>query len=327
MEYVEIGKTGIKVSRICLGTGFRGFQRRISSEQDCVETFHRAISMGCNFIDCANFYGLGDSESIVGRVLKEIGGRDKLVVTSKVGQPVGTGSLDKGLSRAHVMREVEQSLSRLKIDYLDFYLMHVPDPETTLEDALRAMDDIVTQGKARQVGISNHKTEDIIKLNQIAKSENLILPSVLQFQYSLLHRWKIEHEIFPVCQELQMGLMVYSPLAIGLLSGVIRKNGKINTDNYWYGRKEIFEIMEESEPVLQTLDEISKELSCTISELAIAWVLAKPLVTSAIIGPDYPKHVDDLFNATAIQLKQEHLERLDHIAHEVSPREFTGKDF
>ena len=189
------------------------------------------------------------------------------------------------------------------------------------------MDDIVLQGKARQVGISNHKTVDIIEINRIAKAENLTVPSILQFQYSLLHRWKVEREIFPICREFGMGLMVYSPLAIGLLTGIVRKDREIEVDNYWSGRTDFSEVMEEVEPVLQMLDEISKELSCTISELAIAWVLAKWPVTAAIIGPDYPKHVDDLFNATKIQLEQEHLKKLDFISHEASPREFTGKDF
>ena len=233
MKYRPLGTTGVQVSPLCLGTAFRGFRRGRRCEQECVATFERAVELGCNFIDCANVYGFGESEELVGRVVRRLGVRERLVLTSKVGQSMGEGANRGGLSRRYVMAEIDHTLRRLQTDYLDVYFMHQPDPATPLEESLRALHDVVTAGKARYIGVSNHHPTELVELLWIADALGLHRPAVLQYPYSLVQRWLVEREIAPLCRRFGLGLITYSPLAVGLLTGEVRDGKRIPDDNHW----------------------------------------------------------------------------------------------
>jgi len=217
MEYRRLGKAGVKVSPLCLGTGVRGEL----DEARLTRTIERAIDLGCNFLDCANNYGRGRSEQVLGKAIR--GKRDDLVITSKVWTPTGPGPNDRGLSRYHIMREVERSLEKLGTDRIDIYYLHNVDPETELEETLRTMEDLVRQGKVRYVGASNYGASQVVELLWTADRLGLEPIACLQNQYNLLHRWQMEPELLPLCRRYGLGLITYSPLAIGLLSGRFRR--------------------------------------------------------------------------------------------------------
>ncbi len=227
MEYRRLGQAGIKVSPICLGAGVRGDL----DEERFIRSIERAIDLGCNFIDCANNYGRGQSEILLGRAIK--GKRDSLVITSKVFTRVGPGPNDQGLSRSHIMREVERSLRKLQTDWIDIYYLHKVDPETRIEETLRTMEDLVRQGKVRYVGASNHTAAQVVELLWAADRLGLEPIVCLQNHYNLLHRWEVEPELLAVCRRYGLGLMTYSPLAVGLLSGRFRRGATPPADTYW----------------------------------------------------------------------------------------------
>ncbi|MDF1514854.1 MAG: aldo/keto reductase, partial [Anaerolineae bacterium] len=192
MEYRRLGKTGVKVSPLCLGVGIRGEL----DENRFINTVHRAIDLGCNFIDCANSYGEGRSETVLGQAIK--GKRDDLVITTKVWTKIGPGPNDRGLSRFHIMREIERSLKKLQTDHVDIYYLHNVDPETELEETLRTMEDLVRQGKVRYVGASNYYGAQIIELLWTADQYGLEPIVCLQNQYNLLRRWQMEPEVLDI---------------------------------------------------------------------------------------------------------------------------------
>ena len=215
MEYRNFGAAGVKVSRICLGTAFRG-----TPEEDiCRATIDRAIDLGINFIDCANKYARGRCERIVGKALK--GRRDQIVLTTKVCSSMGDRPNDAGLSRFHIMREVENSLSRLQTDYVDIYLAHSVDPGTPIEETLRAFNDLVRQGKVRYIGCSNFAAWQVCKALWTSDQRNLTPFICVQDHYNLLDR-RIERELIPLCRSEGLGIMTYSATAVGLLTGHFR---------------------------------------------------------------------------------------------------------
>ena len=189
----------------------------------CVRS-RRLIDLGCNFLDCANFYFQGRCEELLGKAIK--GKRDNLVITTKVWSQIGDGPNDRGLSRFAIMREIERSLKRLNTDYVDIYLLHNWDPDTELDETLRAFDDLVRQGKVRYVGACNFTAAQVVKALWTADRGGLDPLFTLQNQYNLLHRWQIEPELLPLCRQYGLGMMTYSPLAVGLLSGRFRRGQK-----------------------------------------------------------------------------------------------------
>ncbi len=315
MEYRRLGKAGVKVSRICLGTGVRGKL----AEERLGQVIDRAIDLGCNFLDCANNYGGGQSEMILGKAIK--GKRDDLVITSKVWTKTGPGPNDGGLSRYHIMREVERSLKKLQTDRIDIYYLHNVDPETELEETLRSMEDLVRQGKVRYVGASNYSAAQVIELLWTAERLGLEPIVCLQNQYNLLHRWKIEPELLPLCRRYRLGLMTYSPLAIGLLSGRFRRGEGPPAETPWNRERLQRAMSQRSDQVVQTLITLAEERGITPARMAIAWLLDHPEVTAPIIGADRIEYVDDVFGALEIKLTQEERQALD----EVSQWEQTGQ--
>ena len=226
MEYRNLGKTGVKVSSICLGTAFRGQD----DEKICIQVIDRAIDLGCNFIDTA-LYGQGRSETIVGKALKDK--RDDIVLCTKVFALLGNSPNHSGLSRLNLMRTVEDSLKRLQTDHIDLYLLHRFDPETPLEETLRALDDMVRQGKVRYIGCSRFSAWKIMEALWTSDVRRLDPFVCIQNQYNLLNRWELEPNLMPLCREHGLGIMVYSPLAIGLLSGRFRRGQEPPANTPW----------------------------------------------------------------------------------------------
>ena len=236
MEYINFGSAGVKVSRLALGLGFRGQ----ADEADGQKVVERALDLGINLIDCANTYGPGDnrthagrSEVVLGKALK--GKRDEVVITSKVFSRVGRGPNDQGLSRYHIMREAERSLRRLDTDHIDVYLVHHFDDSTPIEETARALDDLVHQGKVRYIGCCNHAAWQACKALWVQHALNLTAYMCMQNPYNLLHR-ALEREVFPFVQSEGLGVMVYSPLAVGLLSGFYKLNAPPPEGSLWAKR-------------------------------------------------------------------------------------------
>lgn len=306
MEYRHFGSTGVQVSAICLGTGFRG----CPDDDTCRATIERALDRGVNFIDVANVYQGGRSERIVGEVLR--GRRDQFVLTTKVGSPVGRGPHQRGLSRLHIFRQIEDSLSRLQTDYLDFYLLHQPDPRTPLEETLRALDDLVRQGKVCYIGCCNYAAWQVCKGLWISDRQHLAPFAVVQNYYNLLDR-SLEREMMPLCREEGLGIMTFSPLAIGLLTGRFRHGEPPPPDSPWgQGRPGFEEIMSPAaDRVVETLWRIGAGQGKTPAQVAIAWVLSHPEISAAIIGPDHPDQVEENLGGVGWQLTMEEREALD----------------
>jgi aryl-alcohol dehydrogenase-like predicted oxidoreductase len=308
LNYRRLGKAGVKVAPLCLGAGVRG-------DLDAarfVRTIERAIELGCNFIDCANGYGKGQSEILLGQAIK--GKRDDLVITSKVFSNAGSGPNDRGLSRYHIMQQVERSLGKLQTDRIDIYYMHHPDPETELEETLRTLEDLVRQGKVRYIGASNHSAAQVVELLWAADRLGLEPIVCLQNQYNLLHRRPIESDLFAVCRRFGLGLTTYSPLAIGLLSGRFRRDQAPPAGAYWDREQLQAALSERGDQVVQTLVELAQQRRATPAQLAIAWLLDHPEVTAPIVGADRPEYVDDVFGALEIELTAEEHRVLDQVS-------------
>jgi len=306
MEYRNFGRAGVKISPICLGTAFRG----APDDDVCRATIDRAIDLGINFIDCANEYQKGRCERLVGEALK--GRRDQFVLTTKVCSPTGSGPNDAGLSRFHIMREVEKSLSRLQTDYIDIYLAHSVDPDTPIEESLQAFDDLVRQGKVRYIGCSNFPAWRVCKALWVSDRRNLAPFICVQDHYNLLDR-TIERELLPLCQSEGVGAMTYSAVAVGLLTGRFRHGEPPPPDTPWSRNPDRFaqRMTPEADRVVAALIPMAAARGKTPAQVAIAWVLSQPGVSSAMIGPDSPAHVDENIGGVGWELSDEELETLD----------------
>jgi 1-deoxyxylulose-5-phosphate synthase len=308
MEYRRLGRAGVKVSPICLGGGVRG----PLDEQRFIRTIEHAIDLGCNFIDCANNYGKGQSEPLLGRAIK--GKRDSLVITSKVFTRVGPGPNDQGLSRPHIMREIDRTLKKLQTDWIDIYYLHKVDPETTIEETLRTIEDLVRQGKVRYVGASNHTAAQTAELLWAAERLGLEPIVCLQSHYNLLHRWEVEPELLALCRRYGLGLMAYSPLAIGLLSGRFHHGATPPADSPWEPEQLRAALSERTGRVIQTLLDLADARGATPTQLALAWLLDHEEVTAPIVGADRPEYVDDMLGALAIELTPPERQALDAVS-------------
>jgi aryl-alcohol dehydrogenase-like predicted oxidoreductase len=279
MEYRILGRTGVQVSRLCLGTMSFGED---ADEETSAAIFHRCREVGINFFDCANGYAGGRSEEILGRLIADC--RDEIVLTSKVGFPTGEGVNESGLSRRHIMLSVEASLKRLGTDRLDFYFLHRFDPDTPIEEPLRALDDLVRQGKILYPAVSNWAAWQIAKALGISAGEGLARFECIQPMYNLVKR-QAEVEILPLAQAEQVGVISYSPLGGGLLTGKYSTTHKpeqgrlVENEVYMrrYGERVYYEIAER-------FTAHAKERGVHPASLAVAWVMSHPAVTAPIIG-------------------------------------------
>jgi Predicted oxidoreductases (related to aryl-alcohol dehydrogenases) len=281
MEFRYLTGTGIKVSRLCLGALTFGGQ---IDEKDAINMTHYAMEQGVNFIDTANFYTDGRSEQIVGKAIRDR--RDKVILATKVCMSVSDGPNDSGLSRVHVIRQLELSLKRLQTDYVDIYYMHMPDIHTPLDEILETFSILVRSGKVRYIGVSNFAAWQVCQMLWKSDRNHYVAPAMSQMVYNLITRG-IEQEFVPFIQEHKFGLVVYNPLAGGLLTGKHRPDsvlentrfsldmGRIYRDRYWH---------EENFKAVETLSNIARESGISMVELAMRWCATRPYVDSIIIG-------------------------------------------
>jgi aryl-alcohol dehydrogenase (NADP+) len=318
MNIRRMGRTGLKVSEICLGTMTFGHQ---CDELTSRAIMDRAAAGGVFFIDCADVYPVppsietaGRSEEIVGRWLE--GKRDRFVLATKCRMKVGHGPNDEGLSRRHVLKAVEDSLRRLRTDYIDLYQTHSIDPDTTHEETLRALDEIVHQGKARYIGCSNYPAWQLAMALGVSERHNLARYDCVQPRYNLLYR-EIESELLPLCRDQGIGVIAYNPLAGGFLSGkykdpgeappantrfTLGKTGELYRERYW--KRSQFD-------AVKRLDEILRERGKSLTRTAIAWVRAQPGITAAIVGATRPEQLDETLAAADETLDKETLEAIN----------------
>lgn len=317
MDYVNFGSAGVKVSRLALGLGFRGQE----DEAEAQKVIERALDLGVNLIDCANIYGpmddranIGRSEVILGKALK--GKRDEVVITSKVAGAIGPGPNDRGLSRYHIMREVERSLTRLNTDHIDVYLVHTFDDSTPLEETVRALDDLVRSGKVCYIGCCNYAAWQVCRALWIADTLKATPFMCVQNPYSLLNR-QLERETFGLVRQLGLGVMVYSPLAVGLLSGAYRPGQPAPPGSLWAARRQerFSQTMQGAvAEVVTILLDLARELGRSPAQVALAWVLSQPEVTVAITGGDTLEHLEDNMGAVGWTLDAEVRARLAEVS-------------
>ncbi len=317
MEYVNFGEAGVKVSPLALGLGLRGQ----SDESDAQRLIEHAINNGINLIDCANIYGpmddranIGRSEVVLGKAIK--GKRDDVVITSKVCSHIGQGPNDYGLSRYHIMREIDRSLTRLGTDHIDVYLIHTPDDTTPQEETIRTLDDLVRSGKVRYLGCCNHQAWHVCKSLWIADTINATPYMCVQNMYNLLNR-DLETEMFGLVREEGLGVMCYSPLSVGLLSGVYSPDEPPPGGTLWERRyREEYDrrMRGATGKVISTLTKLAGELGKTPAQLAVAWVLSHPEVTVAISGSDTIEQLDDTLGGVGWELDAVFREELDEVS-------------
>jgi len=311
MRYRHLGNSGLRISEIGLGSWLT-YGGSVEDER-AVACIHRAFELGVNFFDTANVYRQGAAEEVVGRALKGID-RDDYVLATKVYFPMGEGPNDRGLGRKHVIEQCERSLKRLGVDYVDLYQCHRPDPETPVEETLRALDDLVSQGKALYVGVSEWSAEQIDEARAIQRELGLDPLISNQPQYSMLWR-AIEPEVLPVCKRLGIGQVVWSPIAQGVLAGKYKPGEQPPADSRAADPdSSSFMALLLSDEVLaavQDLRPIADDLGITMAQLAIAWVLREPGVSSAIVGASRPEQVDENVAASGVELGADVLGRID----------------
>ena len=306
MEYRKLGTSGLQVSTVGLGTN--NFGARIDEERSAT-VVRQAVEEGINFIDTANIYGRGVSEERIGKAVKDI--RSQVLIATKVSGPMGDGPNARGNSRHHIMQEVEDSLRRLQTDYIDLYQIHFTDSNTPIEETLRALDDLVHQGKARYIGCSNFASWQVCEAIWTSRSLNLTPFVSVQPEYNLLNR-TIEHELVPFCQAYDIGILPFFPLASGFLTGKYRQGEPVPEGTRLTGNARAQErtLTEKNFATLTRLENFSEELGHPIVELAFAWLLGNPAVSSVIAGATRPEQVVANAKAADWHLTPEDMEEI-----------------
>jgi aryl-alcohol dehydrogenase-like predicted oxidoreductase len=321
MQYRFIGKTGVEISSLTLGTMMFGGQ---TSEKDSIRIIHKAIDSGINSIDTANIYNAGESESVVGNAIA--GKREHLVLATKARVMTGKGPNRSGGSRLHLMQELEKSLKRLQTDHVDLFYLHAPDENTKIDETLRVMDDMIRSGKTRYIACSNFRGWQIAESAGVSDRLNLNTFCVTQPRYNLVNR-DAEVELFPCCRKLDVGVISYSPLARGILTGKYEV-GKTFPEGSRAARgdkrMQESELRDESLHVAREITRYSKEKGCNSSQFSIAWVLANPNITSVILGPRTMEQFEDNLESLDCEISADDEKFVDSL---VPPGEHTGKGF
>jgi 1-deoxyxylulose-5-phosphate synthase len=317
MEYVNLGSTGLKVSKICLGTmtyGSKKWREWILEEEESRPFYRRAIEAGINFFDTADVYSLGASEEITGRALKEFGpSRDKVVIATKVFNAMGDDPNQSGLSRKHILHAIDDSLRRLQTDYVDLYQIHRFDPHTPIEETLEALDQVVRSGKALYIGASSMAAWQFLKMLHTSDLMGLARFVTMQNHYNLVYREE-EREMIPLCLDEGVGVIPWSPLARGFLAG--NRNAetrgetiRAKTDGFaqkLYYRPSDF-------TVVDRLTEVAKNRGIQNAQVALAWILTKPGVSSPIIGASKLPHLDQAIAALDVHLDESEIKALEEL--------------
>jgi aryl-alcohol dehydrogenase-like predicted oxidoreductase len=314
MRMRTLGGTGIKVSPYCVGAMMFGAWGNPDHE-DSIRIIHAALDGGINFIDTADVYSAGESEEIVGQALR--GRRDDVVLATKAHGAMGQDANMQGSSRRWIIREVENSLRRLQTDYIDLYQMHRPDPDTDIDETLSALSDLVHSGKVREIGSSTFPAEQIVEAQWVAQSRGHVRFRCEQPPYSILVRG-VEGNVLPTCQKYGMGVIAWSPLAGGWLTGRIRRDTGVDMTS---GRAR--RLPHRFDPALpgnqaklaavEELIKIAADAGCSLTRMALAFVIGNPAVTSAIIGPRTMDQLTDLLAGASVTLDDDILDRIDQI--------------
>jgi aryl-alcohol dehydrogenase-like predicted oxidoreductase len=316
MEYIRLGSTGLKVSRICLGCmsfGPPNESRPWAIGEETSRSFiQRALELGINFFDTANVYNNGMSEEITGRALHDFAARDEVVLATKVHGMMGPGPNDHGLSRKHILSSIDASLKRLGTDYIDLYQIHRWDYETPIEETFEALNDVVRMGKARYIGASSMFAWQFAKALYTAEQHGWTRFVSMQPHYNLVYREE-EREMLPLCQDQSIGVIPWSPLARGLLTGKRVKDGgeteRARSDGFakqLYTRDDDFAIADR-------LSEVAQARGIPSAQVALAWMLSKPVITAPIIGATKLHHLEDAVAALAVKLTSEEIQRLEEL--------------
>ncbi len=316
MEYVNLGSSGLRVSRIALGMGLRG-QSEADTARKVVRT---ALDNGVTLIDCANVYGfmddrsnIGASEKLLGQLLK--GRREEVVITSKGGSRVGPGQNDAGGSRLHIIRQVEASLKRLNTEWIDVYLLHSLYRRTPFDEQFRALETMVQQGKIRYTGVCNYQAWQVMAALSVQHRINACRLATVQNPYSLLDR-SMEEEMFSMVRYTGVGIMAYSPLAVGLLGGMYGADSTVAHQPFWNNRPEALQrlINGRAGKVIEEVKSIAKERGVTSAQIAIGWLLSIPEISVVISGADDEHQIEDVIHSTSITLAPRERERLDKVS-------------
>lgn len=314
MQYINLGKTGLKVSRICLGMmtyGAKSWREWVLDEDEGRPIIRNAVESGINFFDTADVYSLGVSEEITGRALKDFATRDEVVIATKVYNPMSDKPNDRGLSRKHIMASIDNSLRRLGTDYVDLYQIHRFDRTTPIEETMEALHDVVKAGKARYIGASSMYTWQFATMNHIAERNGWTRFVSMQNHYNLVYREE-EREMNPYCQQMGIGLIPWSPLARGFLAGNrTRQNWgettRAKTDpmaqNMYYNDTDF--------AVVERVVELAEKRDARPAQVALAWMLKRPGITAPIIGASKQSHLDDALGALEITLSDEDMRYLE----------------
>jgi len=309
MQYTHLGSSGLRVSRLCMGTVFR----REPDEHTCVEAINTAMELGCNYLDCANVYRDGRSEEIVGQAIK--GRRDQFVVSTKVGSSMPSDAATAGLKRDNIVACCEASLKRLDTDYLDCYLCHTPDLDTPIDETLAAFDELVRQGKVRCPGVSNFASWQVLEALQVSREHAWPSPVCNQVGYSLLDR-RIENELVPFGSRFGVGITVYAATTIGLLSGRYRYGQPPPVGSSW--QRGPYNFRAAMTPavgqVIDTVVDIAQRHGKTPLQVAVAWCLRLPIINAVIIGTDTPEMARENFGAGDWELAPEEIAELEGVS-------------
>lgn len=318
MKYNLLGNTGLYVSELCLGTmtfGGRGMWTAIGTlPQDQVNTLvKQSVDGGINFIDTANIYSEGLSEQMTGKAIRDLGlKRDDLVIATKVRGPMGKGPNEVGLSKKHILQQADESLARLQMDYIDLYQIHGFDKLTPLEETLEALDMLVKSGKVRYIGCSNLAAWQLMKALGISEQKQLSKFISLQAYYTIAGR-DLERELVPLLRDQQVGLMVWSPLAGGILSGkydrdmTTKEGRRVNFDFPPIHKEKAFDIVD-------VMRKLATEKQVTVAQIALAWLLHQPAVSSVIIGANKPSQLEDNLASVSVTLTEAELRELDEVS-------------
>ena len=317
MQYINLGKTGMKVSRLCLGMmsyGSKQWREWVLDEEQAKPFIRRALDAGINFFDTADVYSVGESEKVTGNLMKHFGvKRENVIVATKVFNPMSDEVNDRGNSRKHIMDSIDKSLQRLQMDYVDLYQIHRWDYETPIEETMEVLNDVVKAGKARYIGASSMFAWQFSKAQYTAQSHGWSRFVSMQNHYNLVYREE-EREMIPLCIDQGIGLIPWSPMARGFFAGNRKRGGggetsRANSDpfaNGLYFREEDFTVAERAA-------DIAKERGVTASQIALAWVLNKPYISSPIIGATKMDHLDQAIAALDIKLSDDEVKNLEEL--------------
>ncbi len=315
MQYVNLGKTGMKVSRLCLGMmsyGSRDWRPWVLEEEAAKPFIKRALEAGINFFDTADVYSTGESERITGSLLREFGAkRDNVIVATKVHGQMSDDINDRGLSRKHILDSIDRSLQRLGMEYVDLYQIHRWDYETPIEETMEALNDVVRMGKARYIGASSMFAWQFSKAQHTAERHGWTKFVSMQNHYNLVYREE-EREMIPLCIDQGIGLIPWSPMARGFFAGNRKRGGggdTVRANNDPFGDRLYFR--DEDFIVTDCVAEVAKARGVTGPQIALAWIISKPYITAPIIGATKLDHLDQAIAALDLKLSDEEIKRLE----------------